>query len=146
MNGLAETRSLNVESKCLRIKPHLSTSFVVMKVHQPSGIFFNLPGVHKLSGELDAVFDVRRATAPFPALLLVVVALFLPVAAAVAHVSLAACGRHGVGDPSGGDGVGECRLPAAWGEEGTSCDICSTGLEHQHICMHKLAKSIFRGK
>lgn len=126
--------------------PHLSPSFVVMKVHQPSGIFFYLPGVHKLPGKLDAVFDVRGASAPFPALLLVVVSLFVPVAAAVAHVALTARGRDGVGDPSGGDGVGECCLPAAWGEEGTHCDICSARLKRQRVCMLKLAKLVYCGK
>lgn len=107
-------------------RPYFSPGFVIVKVHQSTGIFFNLAGVHELPGELDAVLDVRRASSPLPALFLVVVALFLPVAPAVAHVALAACGRHGVGDSSSCDGVGECRLPAAWGEERTDCDICST--------------------
>lgn len=109
--------------------PYFSPGFIIVKVHQSTGIFFYLAGVHELPGELDAVLDVRRASAPFPALLLVVVALFLPVAAAVAHVALAARSRDGVGDSSGCDGVGECRLPAAWGEERTDCDICSTRLQ-----------------
>lgn len=84
-----------------------------MQVHQAAGRLSDLPGVHEAPRELDAVFDVGRAAAPLPAFLLVVVALLLPVAAALAQVALAAGGRDGVGHPRCRDGIGESCFPTA---------------------------------
>lgn len=84
-----------------------------MQVHEPPGVFFNLPSVHKPARELDSVLDVSGAAPPLPALLLVVVALLFAVAAALAKVALAACRGHGVGHAGCSDGVRERCLPAA---------------------------------
>lgn len=108
--------------ECLHLLlPYLPSRLIVVEIHQPSGIFLNLPSVHEPAGELHAVFDVGRAATPLPALFLVVVALFLAVAAAVAEVSLAAGRSHCVSHPSGGDGIRERSLLTAWEGEGWSC-------------------------
>ena len=85
-----------------------------MQVHEPALRLLDLAGVHEAAGELDAVLDVGRAAAPLPALLLVVVALLLPVTAALAQVALATGRRDGVGHARRRDGVGERRFPTAW--------------------------------
>lgn len=88
-----------------------------MQVHQAAWSLFNLAGVHKAAGELDAILDVGRAASPLPAFLLIVIALLLPVAAALAQVALAARRRDGVGHPCRCDGIGERRFPTAWKRE-----------------------------
>lgn len=92
---------------------YLASHFVVMQVHERPGVLLYLPCVHKHLGEAQAVVDVGRAAAPFPALLLAVQALFVLVAAAAAQAALRAGGGHGVSDPGGDDSVGERGLLAA---------------------------------
>jgi len=101
-----------------------------MQVHQAARRLPDLPGVHEAARELDPVLDVGRAAPPLPAFLLIVVALLLPVAAALAQVALAARRRDGVSHPRRRDGVGERRFPTAWKKTrenryfcfGESCD------------------------
>lgn len=92
---------------------YLSPRLIVMQVHQTAWGLFNLPGVHKAARELNAVLDVSRASSPFPAFLLIVIPLLLPVAAALAQVALAARRRDGVGNTCCRDGVGECCFSTA---------------------------------
>jgi len=70
---------------------YLSACLVVVEVHQPACVFLDLTGVYEAPRKLHAVLDISRAAPPFPALLLVVVALLLSVAAALAQVALATC-------------------------------------------------------
>lgn len=84
-----------------------------MQVHEASGIFLDLAGVHEAPRKIHAILDVGRAAPPLPALLLVLVALLLTVTATLAQVALAASCRHGVGDSGRGDGICEGSLPAA---------------------------------
>lgn len=88
-----------------------------MQVHQPPGILFDFSGINKPPGELNAVSDIRGAASPLPALLLVVVALFLSVTATIAEVALAAGGRDSVCNPGSSNGIGEGSFPAPCGEK-----------------------------
>lgn len=88
-----------------------------MQVHQPPCILFDFSGINKPPGELNAVSDIRRAASPLPALLLVVVALFLSVTATIAEVALAAGGRDSVCNPGSSNGIGERSFPASCGEK-----------------------------
>lgn len=92
---------------------YLSARLVVMQIHQATGRLFNLTGIHKAPRELDAILDVSRAASPLPALLLIVVALLLPVTAALAQVALAASGCDCMGHPCCCDGIGESCFPTA---------------------------------
>lgn len=96
---------------------YLSSSLIVVQVHQPPCILFDFSGINKPPGELNAVSDIRRAASPLPALLLVVVALFLSVTATIAEVALAAGGRDSVCNPGSSNGIGERSFPASCGEK-----------------------------
>lgn len=88
-----------------------------MQVHQPPCILFDFSGINKPPGELNAISDIRRAASPLPALLLVVVALFLSVTATIAEVALAAGGRDSMCNASSSNGIGERSFPASCGEK-----------------------------
>lgn len=96
---------------------YLSSSLIVVQVHQPPCILFDFSGINKSPGELNAVSDIRGAASPLPALLLVVVALFLSVTATIAEVALAAGGRDSVCNPGSSNGIGERSFPASCGEK-----------------------------
>lgn len=96
---------------------YLSSSLIVVQVHQPPCILFDFSGINKPPGELNAVSDIRRAASPLPALLLVVVALFLSVTATIAEVALAAGGRDSMCNPGSSNGIGERSFPASCGEK-----------------------------
>lgn len=96
---------------------YLSSSLIVVQVHQPPCILFDFSGINKPPGELNAVSDIRGAASPLPALLLVVVALFLSVTATIAEVALAAGGRDSVCNPGSSNGIGERSFPASCGEK-----------------------------
>lgn len=96
---------------------YLSSSLIVVQVHQPSCILFDFSGINKPPGELNAVSDIRRAASPLPALLLVVVALFLSVTATIAEVALAAGGRDSMCNPGSSNGIREGSFPASCGEK-----------------------------
>lgn len=93
---------------------HLSSSLIVVQVHQPPCILFDFSGINKPPGELNAVSDIRRAASPLPALLLVVVALFLSVTATIAEVALAAGSCDSVCNPGSSNGIGERSFPASY--------------------------------
>lgn len=112
---------------------YLSSSLIVVQVHQPPCILFDFSGINKPPGELNAVSDIRRAASPLPALLLVVVALFLSVTATIAEVALAAGGRDSVRDPGSGNGIGERGLPASCGEKPKAKGLA----ERQHVLAKK---------
>lgn len=103
-----------------------------MQVHQPPCILFDFSGINKPPGELNAVSDIRRAASPLPALLLVVVALFLSVTATIAEVALAAGGRDSVRDPGSGNGIGERGLPASCGEKPKADGLAERQLKKAH--------------
>lgn len=88
-----------------------------MQVHQPPCILFDFSSINKPPGELNAVSDIRRAASPLPALLLVVVALFLSVTATIAEVALAAGSCDSMCNPGSSNGIGERSFPASCGEK-----------------------------
>lgn len=97
---------------------YLSPCLVVVQVHQPAGIFLNLTSIYKAPRELHAILNISRAASPLPSLLLiVVVALLLPVAAALAEVALATRCSDCVGNSGCSDGISECSLPASCREK-----------------------------
>lgn len=107
-----------LQSMWVSQKPlYLSPCLIVMQVHQAAWGLFNLAGIHKSARELNAVLDVSRAASPLPAFLLIVIPLLLPVAAALAQVSLAARCCDSMGHPCCCDGVGESCFPTAWKRE-----------------------------
>lgn len=108
---------------------YLSSSLIVVQVHQPPCILFDFSGINKPPGELNAVSDIRRAASPLPALLLVVVALFLSVTATIAEVALAAGGRDSVCNPGSSNGIGERSFPASCGEKPKADGLA----ERQHL-------------
>lgn len=95
---------------------YLSACLVVVEVHETPGILLDLTSIHEASGEVNAIAHIRRASSPFPAFRLVVVALLLAVTAAVAQVALAAGRGDGVCHACRGDGVCEGSLTTPWGE------------------------------
>lgn len=110
-----EVLFFDVSGVKLALLRYLSPCLVVVQVHQPAGVFLNLTGIYKAPRELHAILNIGRAASPLPALLLiVVVALLLPVAAALAEVALAARCSDCVGNSGCSDGIGECCLPASY--------------------------------
>lgn len=101
---------------CLPNMCYLSACLIVVKVHEAPGILFDLTGIHKAPGKVNAVADISRASPPLPAFRLVVVALLLTVAAAVAQIALAAGSRDGMCHSRRGDGICEGSLSAPCGE------------------------------
>lgn len=81
-----------------------------MQIHKRPGAVFDLSSVHKDFGEAQAVVDVCRAAAPFPAVGVTVEALLVFVTAAVAEVSLRAGGCDGMSHSGCHDGVRERSL------------------------------------
>lgn len=63
---------------------YLSSSLIVVQVHQSPSILSDFSGINKPPGELNAVSDIGGAASPFPAFFLIVVTLFLSVTATVA--------------------------------------------------------------
>lgn len=96
---------------------YLAPRFVVVQVHQAPRGLLDLTGIHEATRELNAILNVGRAATPLPALLLVVVALLLPVAAALAQVALAAGRCDCMGHARCCNGIGERRFPTACREE-----------------------------
>lgn len=84
-----------------------------MQVHEAPRGLFDLAGIHEAARELDSVLDVGGASSPLPAFLLIIIALLLPVAAALTQVALAARRCDGVGNPCCCDGVSEGGFPTA---------------------------------
>ena len=94
-------------------RTHLSSDFIVVEVHQRSGIIDCLPGVDEDPREPQAVLNVGAAAAPAPAVLRQP-RLLAPVAAAVGQVAAAAGLGDGVGGTGRVDGVPEGGLSVAW--------------------------------
>lgn len=93
---------------------YLSPGLIVVQVHQPPGVFLDLAGVHETPRKLHAVFDISWAASPFPALLLVIVALLVLVTTTLAQIALATRCGYCMGNSSGRDGISERCFPAAW--------------------------------
>lgn len=102
--------------------PYLSPCFIILQVHQCSGvlgwttwiILLPLPGIHELPGEAVAVVHVVAAAAPQP-VAWQVTGSSRSAAAAGGEFALATCSADGVDHAGRADGVGEGCFPGAWG-------------------------------
>lgn len=119
-------KGLQLELPDLKNWPYLSPCFIILQVHQGSGvlrwttwvILLPLSGIHKLPGEPVAVMNVVATASPQP------VAWQVPwsgstAASASGELTFAARPANGVDHTSRTDGISEGCFPGAWKEEET---------------------------
>lgn len=106
----ARRRELRVEIREI----HLSTSFVVVKIHETAGVAFDFPRIKESPSESHPIAHVCAAASPFPAPWCHLPSgLMGGITPAGRDVTSAAGGCHCVRHAGAGDSIREGRLPAS---------------------------------